>query len=86
MLRITEVSKDDKAINLRLEGKLIGKWIAELERLCLHYTDEENKIVVLDFSGVTFIERKGLRMLESIKDGQIKIVNCSPFIDSLLGR
>jgi anti-anti-sigma regulatory factor len=63
----------------------IKETMPELKRLCLHYRDEENKIVVLDFSGVTFIEMKGMRMLEGIKDERIRIVNCSPFIDSLLG-
>jgi hypothetical protein len=84
MLRITEVSNDDEEITLRLEGKLVGAWIQELERLCLHYRDEENKSVMLDFSGVTFIHKKGVRMLESIKDERVKLINCSSFIQSLL--
>ena len=41
MLRITEVSKDDKEITLRLEGKLVGMWIQELERICLYHRDEK---------------------------------------------
>ncbi|SRR5579885_3503910 len=83
MLRITEVSKDDKAITLRLEGRLVGMWIPELERICLYHRDEKNKTVVLDFSGVTFISKKGVEMLENIKDKRIKIINCSEFISSL---
>ncbi len=84
MLRITEVSKDDKAITLRLEGKLVGMWIPELERICLYHRDEKNKTVVLDFSGVTFISKKGVEMLENIKDERVKIINCSSFIQSIL--
>lgn len=84
MLRITEVSKDDEAITLRLEGKLVGRWIPELERICLYNRDEKNKTVVLDFSSVTFIHKKGVRMLERIQDERLKIINCSPFIESLL--
>jgi len=86
MLRITEVSKDDKAITLRLEGKLVGTWIPELERICLYHRDEKNKSVVLDFSGVTFVEKRGVRMLESIQDERVKIINCPPFIQSLLSN
>ncbi len=41
MLRITEVSKDDKAITLRLEEKLVGMWIPELERICLYHRDDK---------------------------------------------
>jgi anti-anti-sigma regulatory factor len=84
MLRITEVSKDDEAITLRLEGKLVGTWIPELEKICLHHRDEKNRSMVLDFSGVTFIDKKGVRMLESIKDERVEIINCAPFIGSLL--
>jgi anti-anti-sigma regulatory factor len=54
--------------------------------LCLHYKDEKNKTVVLDFSGVTFIDNEGVRMLENIKDEKIKIINCSLFIQKLLHK
>jgi anti-anti-sigma regulatory factor len=84
MLRITELSKDDKSVTLRLEGKVIDMWIPELERICLYHRDEKNKRVVLDFSGVTFIDDNGVRMLESIKDERVEIINCAPFIGSLL--
>lgn len=86
MLRITEVSKDDEEITLRLEGKLVDTWIPELERTCLYHRDEKNKTVVLDFSGVTFIDKKGVRMLESIQDEKVKMINCCPFIQSLLSN
>lgn len=86
MLRITDLSKDDKSVTLILEGKLVGIWIPELERICLHHIKEKNRSVVLDFSGVTFIDNKGVKMLESIKDDRVKIVNCSPLILSLLSE
>jgi anti-anti-sigma regulatory factor len=86
MLKITEISKDDEAITLRLEGKLVDTWIPELERTCLYHRDEKNKAVVLDFSGVTFIDKNGVGMLESIQDQRVKIINCCPFIQSLLSN
>ncbi len=86
MLRITEISTDDEAIILRLEGKLVGKCIPELERMCLYHRDEKNKTVVLDCSGVTFIDKHGVRMLESIQDERVKIIDCCPFIQSLLSK
>lgn len=84
MLKITETSEDDKTVTLRLDGKVVDIWIPDLERQCLYHRDKENKTVVLDFSGVTFIDNKGVRMLEKIKDERIKIINCSLFIQSLL--
>jgi anti-anti-sigma regulatory factor len=84
MLRITEVFKDDKSIDLKLEGKLVGTWTQDLERICLYHRDEENKTVALDFSDVTFIDKKGVKILQKIKDERIKIINCSLFIRLLL--
>ena len=84
MLKITETSKEEKTVTLRLDGKISDDWIRELERVCLHYRDEENKIVVLDFSGVTFIDDNGVRMMKKIKNDQIRIINCSLFIRSCL--
>lgn len=86
MLRITEITEDDKTVTLRLDGKLISMCVSDLEKLCLHYRDEKNKTVVLDFSGVTFIDSNGVRMLEKIKNKRIRIINCSLFIAALLSN
>jgi len=84
MLRITETYEDKKTAKLRLDGKIAEPCISELERVCLYYTNEKNKRVVIDFTGVTFIDNKGIRVLEKIKDKRIKIINCSLFIQLLL--
>jgi anti-anti-sigma regulatory factor len=86
LFRTTEISEDEKTVTLRLEGKLVQAWVSNLEMLCLHYIDEKNKTVVLDLSGVTFIDNEGVRMLESIKDEKIKVINCSLFVQKLLHK
>ena len=86
MLRITETSEDEKTVTLKLGGKVVGTSVSDLEKLCLHYRDGKNKTVVLDFSGVTFIDNNGVRMLEKIKNERIQIINCSLFIRSLLSN
>ncbi len=83
MLKITETSKDKKTVNLRLDGKVVDALVWDLEKRCLRYRDKENKTVVLDFVGVTFIDNEGVRMLGNVKDSRIKI-NCSLFIEALL--
>ena len=84
MLRITETSQDEKTITLRLDGKVVGTRVSELEKLCLHYRDEKNRAIILDFMGVSFIDNNGVEMLEKIKDERLQIINYSPFIRSLL--
>jgi len=84
MLRITEPYEDKQITKLRLDGKIVKSCMSDLERVCLYYTNKKNKRVVMDFAGVTFIDNKGIRMLEKIKDKRIKIINCSFFIQLLL--
>jgi anti-anti-sigma factor len=84
MLRITETSKDENTVTLKLDGKMVGASVSDLEELCLHHRDEKGKTVVLDFSGVAFIDNYGLKVLKKIKDNRILIVNYSLFIETLL--
>ena len=44
----------------------------------------KNKIVLLDFSEVIFISDEGIKMLENIRNGRVKVTNCSAFIRSIL--
>jgi anti-anti-sigma regulatory factor len=55
-----------------------------LEGICKCHLAERNLDVTLDFSGVTFIDERGLEMLLKIRDMRLKIVKCSPFIKTLL--
>jgi anti-anti-sigma regulatory factor len=86
MLRITEINKHKKKVVLRIEGKITEPCLWDLEKLCSHYIHKTEKQVVLDFQGVTFIDRKGLSMLEKFKVNRLEIINCSPFIRSLLSN
>lgn len=54
MFKITVTSEDEKAVTLRLDGSVIDECVSDLKELCLRYKNEKHKIVVLDFSGVTF--------------------------------
>lgn len=76
--------QDDTTVALKLDGRVVGASVSELEKSCLHWRREKNKTVVLDFGGVNFIDRNAVKMLEGIKDERVKIINCSPFIRSLL--
>jgi anti-anti-sigma regulatory factor len=84
LFRITEISQDDKTVTLRLEGRVVGSSASELETLCLHHRNDKNRTVVLDFARVSFIDDNTVRILKGIKDEGVKMINCSPFIGSLL--
>jgi anti-anti-sigma regulatory factor len=84
MLKITETYSDENTVTLKLDGKMVGALVSDLEKLCLHHRNEEGKTIILDFSGVTFIDNYGLSMLKKIKDNRVTMVNYSLFIETLL--
>lgn len=64
MLRIS-VNTDSHSNTLKLEGKIAGPWVNELRRAWGAFaTDSEASPVVLDLSGVTFIDSEGEKLLE----------------------
>lgn len=84
MFKITKTEEDERTINLRIDGKLVEDWQSEFERLYLRI--RKGRRIILDLSGVSFIDDSGIDFIEKIKDERIDIVNCSPFIESLLGN
>ncbi len=83
MLRITKVAETPSQVTLKLEGRIVSDWVAVLERECLRFLQEKQK-VLLDFSGVTFIDGRGVEMLKRITSENLKILNCSPLLADLL--
>lgn len=84
MLRITLMSLSLESVILKLDGKLVGTCVSTLREECLSYKNKDNRTVILDFSGVSFIDPEGVKMLESIKDERLHFVNCPMFIKKLL--
>ncbi len=61
MLRIT-VQKDADLTTLKLEGKIAGDWVGELERAWLGEADRTKSITV-ELTGVTFVAEEGKKLL-----------------------
>ncbi len=84
MLRITLIYQDNETVTLGLDGNLVGAFVSTLKNECLNYKDKKNMTVILDFSGVYYIDPNGVKILESINDEKLRIVNCPIFIEKLL--
>lgn len=82
MLKISE-PVTDPAVTLKLEGRLIGPWVAELKRTCEQHLTEK-RTIHLDFADVTFADRAGLALLLRLRAQGIRLVNCSPFLEEEL--
>jgi ABC-type transporter Mla MlaB component len=78
MLKISEPSAN-LATTLKLEGRLIGPWVEQLRESCENLIAQE-KHVQLDFTDVTFADRRGVALLMDLQNRGVKLLNCSPFL------
>ena len=65
MLRIMLVPESEPS-TLKVEGKLTGPWVNELERSWSEISKREPRRPVVDLSDVTFVSTEGKKLLESM--------------------
>jgi anti-anti-sigma regulatory factor len=83
MLRLSKIAQTPLSVALKVEGRIVEEWGSLLVAKILRYSRERER-VVLDFSGVTFIDDPAAASLRALPRQSIEIVNCSAFIDALL--
>ena len=76
MLKITHIARNSMFAILILEGKIIGKWVAELKRVCKQYLSE-GKRIGLDLSEVRSVDKRGIKMLNDLATREVQLSNCS---------
>jgi anti-anti-sigma regulatory factor len=76
MLRIT-VTEEPKATRFVVEGKLTGDSVSEFEK-CWRSAQLQSLMgdIVVDLSGVTFIDACGKQLLCRMREKGIKLVAC----------
>jgi len=83
VLKISVINDSDQAIQFQLEGKLVGPWVEELQRL----SDEAlslQKAVSLDLERVWFVDSRGVSLLRDLAKRQVSELNCSQFVSQQL--
>ena len=66
MLRIT-VQEGDKTQTIKLEGKIVGPWVEELNRAWHSLASSVgSKRLQVDLSGVAFVDARGRQLLREI--------------------
>ena len=78
MLKI-EIEADDTTTTLRLEGQVIGPWVAELDRLCGDILDRGGALR-LDLGTVSFVSHDGARLLRGLRARRATLANCSGLV------
>ena len=82
MLRITRQPGAD-CDTLLLEGKLLKEWIEEVQE-AVGQTRRDAAAIVLDLSGLRFIDEEGARFLRECRGRGTSLVGAPPFVSTLL--
>jgi hypothetical protein len=85
MLKISEAGKAKHSVTLKLEGRVVGPWVAELRQVCEKLLTE-GWAVRLDLTDVTFADAGGVTALSSLKSRGVAMTSCSPFVEEQLKR
>jgi anti-anti-sigma regulatory factor len=73
-----------QTIRLRLDGTVSVESVAELDKACARFRDRHLKMIILDMAGVDFMKDDAARKLVELQSDSLRIINCSPFIVTLL--
>lgn len=83
MLRISQEESNNGVITFRLEGRVIGRWVEELSKLCEQVL-KENRDLALDLSGVLYIDDHAVAIFRALQIRHVAILNSSPFVKEQL--
>lgn len=83
MLKISRSDLDSIHTTLQLEGRVTEADLSELERT-REESQKDGRRLVLDLTGVSFVDRQGVAALNRMRRDGIMITGCSPFVSELL--
>ena len=83
MLRISVTDESEGAIQLRVEGWLVGAWVEELRQQS-QTVFSQAKSLTLDLEKLRFVDSQGAALLRELSRKNVAQLNCSPFIDQQL--
>jgi hypothetical protein len=83
MLRLTQIAGLHRTKTIKLEGKLLGPWVDEVNRVCMAGPDPSSRIN-LDLSALTFVDSAGEGLLRDLTARGIDVVACSGYVAELL--
>jgi hypothetical protein len=84
MLRITENFENDNMVRLRLDETISQASFAEVHEACCRHQGNQKQIILLDMAGVVFINNEVASKMVQLRNERLRIINCSPFIETLL--
>ena len=82
MLRISTQRCEERGLTFRIEGRLTGEWVAELDAVLACEGPPQR----LDLSGLAFADAGGVERLRALKAEGVEFIGTSPYMQQLLGR
>jgi anti-anti-sigma regulatory factor len=78
MLKISQVEPVNHAVTLRLEGRVVGPWVTELQKSCEKVL-AEGRSLKLHLAEVAFMDVQGVALLASLRSRGVSLLECPPF-------
>jgi len=83
MMRITPIQRDDAVARLRVEGQVTHQTVEELRSSC-EAGLAEHPTLLLELSGVQFVDAAGIAAFRSLAQRGAVLIGCSGFLGELL--
>ena len=83
MLRITPIEGGTHRVVLRLEGRVSGPWVDELNEVCEEALGNGAPLV-LSLAEVSFLDTAGVALVTSLQTRGVEVVDCSMFVKEQL--
>ena len=80
MLRITVLESSSKAVRLRVEGRVTGRWVNELRISCNAHALSDGVRLTLDLADVSFIDAAGIELLKELRTRCVTLLSPSAFV------
>jgi anti-anti-sigma regulatory factor len=58
---------------------VVGPWVGELRRTCEPLLARSARLTI-DLTNVSFVDRAGIELFRSLREHQVVLSNCSPFV------
>jgi len=84
MIKITRIASGSVGpTRLRVDGRIVGKTVDELEDTCLAALEEDDPFV-LDLAGVSFVDTAAARLIHTLVVRGTVVVGCSALVEELM--
>jgi hypothetical protein len=79
-MKVSIVESSSVAVRLRVEGRLMGRWVEELRRTCDLQGLTDGIRLTLDLADVSFADAAGIELLKELRIRLVSLVNPSSLV------